>query len=202
MKKDRPRRLAAVMAIAILGAIASPDIGAQQNPPAPQSTPKKVRPGSTRRALALLATGAGLFFGGAALLNSADRYEKGPPVCIYFLGCYAPTNRITSRGRQVGGAVMMGSGAVVALLGYVELSRKPFVKPFDTRSPSSALQAGGLPGTNRYLTLPSRDIRAYEPAARTPASRSETVPTCPTPCGMQQDNGRAPFPPAGLALSL
>jgi hypothetical protein len=150
----------------------------------------------------LLATGAGLFFGGAALLNSADRYEKGPPVCIYFLGCYAPTNRITNRGRQVGGAVMMGSGAVVALLGYVELSRKPFVKPSDTRPQLPDLRAGGLPGTSRYVTLPSRDMRRTGPPPGLRQSRSETAPTCPAQCGMQQDNGRAPFPPAGLALSL
>ena len=127
-------RAAAMLTIWIWGLVAAPSIGAQQHP-IPQRQGKAQRGRSLRRAVAYFGLGAGLFFGGALLLKSADRYEKGQPACVYPLGCITPTDRVTSRGRQAGGAVLMGSGGVFALLGFREWYRTPFAGSYVIRRP-------------------------------------------------------------------
>jgi hypothetical protein len=102
-----------------------------------------------RRAVGFLAAGAGLFFGGVALLNSADRYQKSAPTCIYFLGCFISDIRVTNRGRQIGGAALMATGGVLVLLGVREWYRSPFVKGFDTQRTGPAALQSGMPSLQR-----------------------------------------------------
>lgn len=143
------RHLTGAIAIAVLGCVGVPEIEAQRNPPASQTSRRKPKRRSVRRAVGFLAAGAGLFFGGVALLHSADRYQKSAPTCIYFLGCFTSDIRVTNRGRQIGGASLMATGGTLLLLGVREWHKSPFVKGFDTpRTGPVALQPG-MPSLRR-----------------------------------------------------
>ena len=146
------RRVRLLTILIVLAQWMIPPACAQQPPPSSQPSQKFPRARSPRRVAAYLLGGAGLFFGGVAVLNSADSYQPGDRTCVILAGCFTSTIRVTNRGRQASGAAMMAGAGVLAVLGFHEAYRKTFasVKPFEAgpyrRGFQASLPTGRQPG--------------------------------------------------------